>query len=66
MGSRLIFFLPIHTSNMSRINNTPYIEDPTLKGHIMTTLLALIVAPFAILGIMLIIGELFGKKKQWN
>lgn len=32
----------------------------------MTTLLALIVAPFTILGIMLIVGELFGKKKQWN
>ena len=32
----------------------------------MTTLLALIIAPFAILGIMLIVGELFGKKKQWN
>ena len=32
----------------------------------MTTLIALLVAPFAILGIMLIVGDLFGKKKQWN
>ena len=32
----------------------------------MTTLIALIVAPFVIIGALLIAGELFGKKKQWN
>lgn len=32
----------------------------------MTTLLALIVAPFVVIGTLLIVAEMFGKKKTWN
>ena len=66
MGSRLIFFLYNHTSHRSRRNNTLYIEDPTTKGPIMTTLLALVIAPFVVISALLIVGEILGKKNQWN
>lgn len=32
----------------------------------MTTLLALVIAPFVVIGTMLIVAEMFGKKKTWN
>lgn len=32
----------------------------------MTTLVALIAMPFVVIGTMLILAEVFGKKKQWN
>nr|DAX68649.1 MAG TPA: hypothetical protein [Caudoviricetes sp.] len=32
----------------------------------MTTLLALVVAPFVVIGTLLIVAEMFGKKKTWN
>lgn len=32
----------------------------------MTTLLALVIAPFVVIGTMLIVAELVGKKKTWN
>ena len=32
----------------------------------MTTLLALVIAPFVVIGALLIVGEIFGKKNQWN
>lgn len=32
----------------------------------MTTLLALVIAPFVVIGTLLIVAELFGKKKTWN
>lgn len=32
----------------------------------MTTLVALIALPFVVIGTMLILAEVFGKKKQWN
>ena len=32
----------------------------------MTTLLALVVAPFVVIGTLLIIAEMVGKKKTWN
>ena len=32
----------------------------------MTTLLALVIAPFVVIGALLIVAELFGKKKTWN
>ena len=32
----------------------------------MTTLLALVVAPFVVIGTMLIVAEMVGKKKTWN
>ena len=32
----------------------------------MTTLLALVVAPFVVIGTLLIVAELVGKKKTWN
>lgn len=32
----------------------------------MTTLLALVIAPFVVIGTLLIIAELVGKKKTWN
>ena len=32
----------------------------------MTTLLALVIAPFVVIGTLLILAEVFGKKKQWN
>ena len=58
MGSRLIFFF--------RKYNLSYIEDPTLKGTTMTTLLALVIAPFVVIGTLLIVAEMVGKKKTWN
>ena len=32
----------------------------------MTTLVTLIALPFVVIGTMLILAEVFGKKKQWN
>ena len=32
----------------------------------MTTLLALVIAPFVAIGLVLITAELVGKKKTWN
>ena len=32
----------------------------------MTTLLALVIAPFVVIGTLLIVAEMVGKKKQWN
>ena len=32
----------------------------------MTTLLALVIAPFVVIGTLLIVAEFFGKKKTWN
>nr|DAK99139.1 MAG TPA: hypothetical protein [Caudoviricetes sp.]DAX19927.1 MAG TPA: hypothetical protein [Bacteriophage sp.] len=32
----------------------------------MTTLLALVIAPFVVIGTMLIVAEMVGKKKTWN
>lgn len=32
----------------------------------MTTLVALIALPFVVICTMLILAEVFGKKKQWN
>ena len=32
----------------------------------MTTLLALVIAPFVVIGTLLIVAELVGKKNQWN
>ena len=32
----------------------------------MTTLLALVIAPFVVIGLVLIVAEMFGKKKTWN
>ena len=32
----------------------------------MTTLLALVIAPFVVIGTVLIVAELVGKKKTWN
>ena len=32
----------------------------------MTTLLALVIAPFVVIGILLIVAEMVGKKKTWN
>lgn len=32
----------------------------------MTTLVALIAMPFVVIGTLLILAEVFGKKKQWN
>lgn len=32
----------------------------------MTTLLALVVAPFVVIGTLLIVAEMVGKKKTWN
>lgn len=32
----------------------------------MTTLVALIALPFVVIGTLLILAEVFGKKKQWN
>ena len=32
----------------------------------MTTLLALIIAPFVVIGTLLIVAEMVGKKKTWN
>nr|DAU14685.1 MAG TPA: hypothetical protein [Caudoviricetes sp.] len=32
----------------------------------MTTLLALVIAPFVVIGTLLIIAEMVGKKKTWN
>ena len=32
----------------------------------MTTLLALVIAPFVVIGPLLIVAELVGKKKTWN
>lgn len=32
----------------------------------MTILLALVIAPFVVIGTMLIVAELVGKKKTWN
>ena len=32
----------------------------------MTTLLALVLAPFVVIGTLLIVAELVGKKKTWN
>lgn len=32
----------------------------------MTTLLALVIAPFIVIGTLLIIAEMVGKKKTWN
>lgn len=32
----------------------------------MTTLLALVIAPFVVIGTLLIVAERFGKKKTWN
>ena len=59
MGSRLIFFF-------ARVGILEYIEDPTLKGTTMTTLLALVIAPFVVIGLVLIAAEMVGKKKTWN
>ena len=32
----------------------------------MTTLLALVIAPFVVIGTLLIVAEMFGKKKTWK
>ena len=32
----------------------------------MTTLLALVIAPFVVIGTLLIVAEMGGKKKTWN
>ena len=32
----------------------------------MTTLLALVIAPFVVIGLVLIVAEMVGKKKTWN
>ena len=32
----------------------------------MTTLLALAIAPFVVIGTLLIVAEMIGKKKTWN
>ena len=32
----------------------------------MTTLLALVIAPFVVIGLVLIAAEMIGKKKTWN
>lgn len=32
----------------------------------MTTLLALVIAPFVVIGTLLIVAEMIGKKKTWN
>ena len=32
----------------------------------MTTLLALVIAPFVVIGTLLIVAGMFGKKKTWN
>ena len=32
----------------------------------MTTLLALVIAPFVVIGTMLVVAEMVGKKKTWN
>ena len=32
----------------------------------MTTLLALVIAPFVVIGTLLIFAEMVGKKKTWN
>ena len=32
----------------------------------MTILLALVIAPFVVIGTLLIVAEMFGKKKTWN
>ena len=32
----------------------------------MTTLLALVIAPFVVISALLIVGEILGKKNQWN
>jgi len=32
----------------------------------MTTLLALVIAPFVVIGTLLIVAEMAGKKKTWN
>lgn len=32
----------------------------------MTTLVALIAMPFVVISTLLILAEVFGKKKQWN
>ena len=32
----------------------------------MTALLALIIAPFVVIGTLLIVAEMVGKKKTWN
>ena len=32
----------------------------------MNTLLALVIAPFVVIGTLLIVAELVGKKKTWN
>ena len=32
----------------------------------MTTLLALVIAPFVVIGTVLIVAEMVGKKKTWN
>ena len=32
----------------------------------MTTLLALVITPFVVIGTLLIVAELVGKKKTWN
>ena len=32
----------------------------------MTTLLALVIAPFVVIGLVLIVAEMVGKKKTWS
>ena len=32
----------------------------------MTTLLAFVIAPFVVIGTLLIVAEMVGKKKTWN
>ena len=32
----------------------------------MTTFLTLVIAPFVVIGILLIVAEMVGKKKTWN
>ena len=32
----------------------------------MTTLLVLVIAPFVVIGTLLIVAEMVGKKKTWN
>lgn len=32
----------------------------------MTTLIALVIAPFVVIGTLLIVAEMVGKKKTWN
>ena len=32
----------------------------------MTALLALVIAPFVVIGALLIVAEMVGKKKTWN